>query len=47
VEPESLLLWVTAVGKMEVRMGPDPIATLQLSSTTLYQVSYHIQWLVF
>jgi ATP-dependent RNA helicase DHX57 len=29
------------------RPGLHPIVALQYSSTTLYQVSYHIQWLVF
>jgi hypothetical protein len=35
----------------EYRPGPDlglyPIVTSQYSSTALYQVSYHIQWLFF
>ena len=29
------------------RLGSYPIVTFQYSSTTLYQVSYHIQWLFF
>jgi hypothetical protein len=31
----------------EVRLGIYPIVTFQYSSTTLYQVSYHIQYLFF
>ena len=31
----------------EDEVGLYPIVTLQYSSTTLYQVSYHIRWLLF
>ena len=31
----------------EVVVGSSPIVTLQYSSTTLYQISYHIHWLFF
>jgi hypothetical protein len=33
--------------RRKVRVGLYPIVTLQYSSTTLYQVSYHIQYLFF
>jgi hypothetical protein len=32
---------------LKVLLGLYPIVTLQYSSTTLYQVSYHIQYLFF
>jgi hypothetical protein len=32
-------------GGAEVHLGPHPIVTFQHSSTTLYQVSYHIQYI--
>jgi hypothetical protein len=38
--------WFAAAGGV-ARVGLYPIATLQYSSTTLYQVSYHIQYLFF
>jgi hypothetical protein len=32
---------------MKKRKGLDPTVTSQCSATALYQVSYHIRWLVF
>ena len=37
----------TLLHEKRVSLGLHPIVTLQYSSTTLYQVSYHIQYLFF
>jgi hypothetical protein len=38
---------ITEIVPPEVRVGLYPIVTFQHTSTTLYQVSYHIQYMFF